>query len=167
MRALLLCAVVLCGCEQASKQSHLQPLRSAVKYVGYNERINRVELDTLLGVDPIHTEWCAAFINAVLEESNYASLNTIGHPHPLTARGFLSYGTSITKDEVQAGDIVVFPRGNQPWQGHVGLFLRKEISGSQTYYYILGGNQSGKVSVVLYNETKVLSIRRPILEKNT
>ena len=50
MRALLLCAVVLCGCEQASEQSHLQPLQSAVKYVGYNERINRVELDTLLGV---------------------------------------------------------------------------------------------------------------------
>jgi len=54
----------------------------------------------------------------------------------------------------------VFPRGNQGWQGHVGFYLRTiEVNGTE-YYYILGGNQSNKVSIELFRANKSLGIRR-------
>ena len=75
----------------------------------------------------------------------------------MTARAFLDWGTKVS--EPKAGDIVVFPRGNQGWQGHVGFYLRTiEVNGTE-YYYILGGNQSNKVSIELYRASGALGIR--------
>ena len=80
------------------------PLIQANDYLGYHEDTHRAEIEEFTGVDPVYTQWCAAFVNAVLEESNLASLNTPGashcqsckenlpHPYPLTARSFLHYG---------------------------------------------------------------------------
>ena len=150
------------------------PLVQANDYLGYHEDTHRAEIEEFTGVDPVYTQWCAAFVNAVLEESNLASLNTPGashcqsceenlpHPYPLTARSFLHYGISISKEDVMPGDLVIFPRGNEIWKGHVGFYLRTvEVNGVE-YYWILGGNQSNKVSVVLYKSSKALGIRRPV-----
>jgi hypothetical protein len=74
----------------------------------------------------------------------------------------LHYGISISKEDVMPGDLVIFPRGNEVWKGHVGFYLRTvEVNGVE-YYWILGGNQSNKVSVVLYRSSKALGIRRPV-----
>ena len=132
------------------------PAIRAFKYIDYTERTHRAELRELTGVDPVRTEWCAAFVNAVLEESDIVSNND--HKYPLTARAFLQWGTKVT--EPKPGDIVVFPRGNSSWQGHVGFYLKTmEINGVE-YYMILGGNQSNKVSIVPYRASKALGIRR-------
>jgi len=132
------------------------PAIRAFKYIDYTERTHRAELRELTGVDPVRTEWCAAFVNAVLEESDIVSNND--HKYPLTARAFLQWGTKVTEPE--PGDIVVFPRGNSSWQGHVGFYLKTlEINGVE-YYMILGGNQSNKVSIVPYRASKALGIRR-------
>jgi len=132
------------------------PAIQAFKYIDYTERTHRAELRELTGVDPVRTEWCAAFVNAVLEESDIVSNND--HKYPLTARAFLQWGTKVT--EPKPGDIVVFPRGNSSWQGHVGFYLKTmEINGVE-YYMILGGNQSNKVSIVPYRASKALGIRR-------
>lgn len=134
------------------------PAIKAYSYIDYTERTHRTELKELTGVDPVRTEWCAAFVNAVLEESNIQSNND--HEYPLTARAFLDWGQSISKDDIYSGDIVIFPRGNSSWQGHVGFFLRNvEVNGVE-YYAILGGNQSNKVSIQLYRVSSVLGIRR-------
>jgi uncharacterized protein (TIGR02594 family) len=132
------------------------PAFLAANYLGYTEYTHRAELRELTGVDPVRTEWCAAFVNAVLEESNIKSNND--HKYPLTARAFLDWGVGV--DSPVPGDLVVFPRGNQGWQGHVGFYIRSvEVNGIE-YYYILGGNQSNKVSIEMYPARKALGIRR-------
>lgn len=134
------------------------PTIKAIQYIHLEERRDRKELKELTGVDPVRIEWCAAFVNAVLEESNIPSNNS--HRYPLTARAFLDWGQKISKENVKPGDLVIFPRGNQGWQGHVGFYLKTEIINGEEYYLILGGNQSNKVSIVPYRASRALGIRR-------
>ena len=96
--------------------------------------------------------------NAVLEESDIVSNNN--HAYPLTARAFLDLGQQVSKEDIKAGDIVVFPRGDQGWQGHVGFYLKTQIVNGVEYYLILGGNQRNKVSIVTYRSSRALGIRR-------
>lgn len=133
-------------------------LSSSIVYVGLEERANRDELKEFIGIDPVYTEWCAAFVNAVLEETNNESLNTIGYEYPLTAKGFLHWGKEVAVPV--AGDIVIFPRGNAGWQGHVGIFVEHRTIDGKEYYMILGGNQDDKVSIKPYLAASRLGIRR-------
>jgi len=134
------------------------PTLKAAQYLNYTERTHRAELRELTGVDPVRTEWCAAFVNAVLEESDIPSNNN--HKYPLTARAFLDWGRKVDKEDIKPGDIVVFPRGNQGWQGHVGFYLKTQTVNGVDYYLILGGNQRNKVSIVAYRASRSLGIRR-------
>ena len=134
------------------------PTIKAIQYINFTERTHRQELKELTGVDPVRTEWCAAFVNAVLEESNIKSNND--HAYPLTARAFLDWGHKVSKEDIQPGDIVIFPRGNQGWQGHVGFYLKTQEINGVDYYLILGGNQSNKVSIEAYRANRALGIRR-------
>jgi len=131
---------------------------NAVAYINLNEREDREEIKAFIGVDPVHTEWCAAFLNAVLEESGMPSPNTLNHEFPLTARTYLKWGREV--DYPLPGDVVIFPRGTQGWQGHVGIFLEpREINGV-VYYMILGGNQNNTVSIKAFEASRALGIRR-------
>lgn len=134
------------------------PVATAVNYIGYTERTHRAELREFIGVDPVRTEWCAAFVNSVLEESNIPSNRD--HQYPLTARAFLDWGIEVDEQDIEPGDLVVFPRGNQGWQGHVGFFIREVDVNGKKYYYILGGNQSNMVSIEMYPASSSLGIRR-------
>jgi len=138
--------------------STANPAFKAASYLGYTESTHRAELREFTGVDPVRTEWCAAFVNSVLEESNIESNRS--HKYPLTARAFLDWGQRVSKENIKPGDIVVFPRGSQGWQGHVGFYLKTEIVNGVEYYLILGGNQSNKVSIVTYRSNRALGIRR-------
>lgn len=129
----------------------------ALRYIGYSQRTHRAELKELLGVDPVRTEWCAAFVNAVLAESGIPGSDTVSQ-YPLTARSFLDWGVRVKDPE--PGDVVVFPRGSEAWQGHVGFYLRTQIIDGVKYYYILGGNQDNKVSIDVFRASRAISIRR-------
>jgi len=162
---IILLTVFLSGCIDRTSNSVIFMSTSnpphvlyAASYVGLTERSNRNELRELTGVDPVRTEWCAAFVNSVLEETGIESNNN--HKYPLTARAFLDWGEKVSKDDIKPGDIVVFPRGNQGWQGHVGFYLKTEVINGVEYYLILGGNQRNKVSIVSYRASKSLGIRR-------
>ena len=166
----LLLTVLLSACSDNSEVQVTNEIRlpvnnpayKAAQYLNYTELTHRTELRELTGVDPVRTEWCAAFVNAVLEESDIQSNNN--HRYPLTARAFLDWGSVVNKKDIQPGDIVVFPRGNVSWQGHVGFYLRtQEINGVE-YYWILGGNQNNKVSIVLYRSSRALGVRRSLLD---
>lgn len=170
MIPVLLLTILLSACSDNSEVQVTNEIRlpvnnpayKAAQYLNYTEITHRAELRELTGVDPVRTEWCAAFVNAVLEESDIQSNNN--HRYPLTARAFLDWGTVVNKKDIQPGDIVVFPRGNVSWQGHVGFYLRaQEINGVE-YYWILGGNQNNKVSIVLYRSSRALGIRRSLLD---
>ena len=131
-------------------------------YIGLHERNHRGQLHQLTGVDPVRTEWCAAFVNAVLELDNIPNLHDVGSTAPLMARSFLSWGLPIESENIQRGDIVVFPRGNQGWQGHVGFYIGQTVHDNGLFYLILGGNQDQMVSVEKYTAKRALAIRRPI-----
>jgi uncharacterized protein (TIGR02594 family) len=167
MRAIILTLpLLLAGCITSQelngyiRVSANNPAYTAANYLGFTEHTHRAELREFTGVDPVRTEWCAAFINSVLEESNIPSNRD--HKYPLTARAFLDWGQSISKDEIESGDIVVFPRGNEGWQGHVGFYLRSEEVNGVLYYHILGGNQSNMVSIETYPANQALGIRRQL-----
>jgi uncharacterized protein (TIGR02594 family) len=161
------CVLVSAGCNlstPSTANSNLivaassNPIHSAAQRIGLNERSDRQELKDFLEVDPVRTEWCAAFVNSVLEESGIVSNKD--HKYPLTARAFLDWGNKVNKEDIQPGDIVIFPRGNQGWQGHVGFYISTiELNGIE-YYAILGGNQNDKVSIDRYRSSAALGIRR-------
>jgi uncharacterized protein (TIGR02594 family) len=87
--------------------------------------------------------WCAAFVNwCVPQGTNLAS-----------AKSFLNWGYRI--DKPRLGCIVILNRGTQPWMGHIGFYM-DEVG---DYIYLLGGNQSNKVSIRGYNKNRLRGYR--------
>jgi len=66
--------------------------------------------------------------------------------------------------EPQVGDIVIFHRGTEPWQGHVGFYYGTVYEKGRKYYQILGGNQNKSVTIELFPARAAISVRRhPLL----
>lgn len=129
----------------------------AYHYIDINEQEDRTLIKDIMGVDPVLTEWCAAFVNMILLENNIPTSESVSD-YPLLARSFLDWGFEVK--EPAKGDIVVFKRG-ESWQGHVGFYVStsKDQNGKE-YYNILGGNQDDSVNISQYPASRVLSIRR-------
>ena len=163
MRHMLIIAVLLGGCSAAKSTNMTDPpvidpvIYTAATHVGYTETENRQELKEILGVDPVRTQWCAAYVNAVLAMHDIPGSETVSR-NPLMARSFLAWGYAVPYPE--PGDVVVFPRGNKGWQGHVGFYVRSHMINGSIYYLILGGNQDNSVSYDLYPAKSAISIRR-------
>jgi len=143
------------------------PVTSAQPYIGLQERVHRNELKELLDVDPVRTEWCAAFVNAVLEIDSIPNLNNQTKYPPLMARSFLYWGEKVERTDIQRGDVVVFPRGNNGWQGHVGFYVDTQMHNGREYWVILGGNQNNEVRYDLYRPQRALGIRRYPTQQET
>ena len=148
---LCLTTVLLSGCQisltDAFGYRGITPppqLEKASEFVGLNERQDRVTLKEFLGVDPVHVEWCAAFVNSVLYEVGIEDTGS------LMARSYLNWGVST--DTPSPGDIMVFSRGNQGWQGHVGFYVATVEYKDTAYWVVLGGNQDNSVSYRLYKK---------------
>ncbi len=154
MRVLvLICTLVLASCNTS------EHLDVAEAKLGMNEYQDRTALRQYVGVDPRYTEWCAAFVNAVLADSGMTNLEDMNHAQPLTARSFLDWGEAV--DQPLPGDIVIFPRGTSDWQGHVGFYVGwEQDEEGKVFWKILGGNQNDSVSIDLYPASKVLGVRR-------
>lgn len=155
------------GCVQVQTRASQFPERQYVytgnAFVGMHERTDRKELKKLLDVDPVRTEWCAAFVNAVLYVNGVPGSESVSE-NPLLARSFLDWGTEVY--EPRMGDVVVFPRGNQSWQGHVGFYVETKVIDDIDYWVILGGNQSDEVSYELYPAYLAIGIRRYEISSN-
>jgi uncharacterized protein (TIGR02594 family) len=134
---------------------------TAQPYVGLQERQDRTEIKELTGIDPVRTEWCAAFVNAVLEVDGIPGSNSVSD-YPLMARSFLSWGERVERADIKRGDVVVFPRGNSSWQGHVGFYVETQTDPAtgKEWWVILGGNQTNSVRYDLYQPSRALGIRR-------
>ena len=152
--SIFLILVTLVGCSKPLPQAN--PVTIAQEYLGLNEYNNRSQIKRLTGVDPIRTEWCAAFVNAILEIEGIPGSETVSE-NPLMARSFLTWGTPVKKEDIQKGDIVVFPRGSEGWKGHVGFYVKTTDDGK---WLILGGNQDNTVSYAIYNPKRAIGIRR-------
>ena len=118
----------------------------------HNPRILEYHKTTTLGASSDEVSWCASFANWCLEKSYKTGTKSA------LARSFLGWGMIVKDEDVELGDIVVLKRGKEPWQGHVGFFISRD----ETFVYILGGNQSNKVSIAKYDLKDVLGYRRPV-----
>ncbi len=136
------------------------PLEIAKRYIGLSGQKNPKEISRFIHqaadikIDPRKTAWCAAFVNAVLEE---AGIEGTGK---LTARSFLDFGKKTKNPE--PGDIAIFKRGQEAWQGHVGFVVDRFKRGDQWMVRVLAGNQDteGKVSIMTFSEKKLLGYRK-------
>lgn len=116
-----------------------------------NPRIVEYHTATALKATIDEVAWCASFVNWCLREAGLLGTNS---PR---ARSFLDWGTAIPFAEILPGDIVVFSRGNNPAQGHVGFFVEKT---KRNTLRILGGNQSDAVTISEYSVSRIVGIRR-------
>jgi uncharacterized protein (TIGR02594 family) len=129
----------------------------AKEYLDFSSRSHRRELKEFIGVDPVRIDWCAAFVNAVLHRMGMPGSESVSN-YPLVAKSFLQWGKRVK--EPRPGDIVVFPRGREPWQGHVGFYYGTVYENGKKFYQILGGNQDKSVSIKLFPARSALGIRR-------
>jgi uncharacterized protein (TIGR02594 family) len=131
----------------------------ASEWIGLHQNSDRLALQEFMGVDPVRTEWCAAFVNSVLAEAGLPGSETV-HRYPLLARSFLNWGNAVKPNDIQPGDVVIFPRGWKTWMGHVGFYVETVWIDGVEYWAILGGNQRNSVSIDLYPASRAIGIRR-------
>ena len=163
------CAIFLSACSPSvSDNANITRLykntltHKAFYYYGLSEQNDRQLIKEIMGVDPVQTQWCAAFVNMILLENDLPQSSSVSR-HPLTARSFLLWGEKV--DEPIQGDILVFERGNSGWQGHVAFYVSETVIDGHLYYNVLGGNQGDAVTIDSYPSYKLLGIRR--LPNNT
>ncbi len=115
----------------------------------HSARIVEYQQATTLQAQDDETPWCAAFVNWALRETH-----TMGTESSM-ARSFLDWGQSV---EPRVGAVAVLWR-NRPDSraGHVGFYL----DASPHAVYLLGGNQSNRVSVQGYPVGRLLGCRWP------
>ncbi len=93
--------------------------------------------------------WCAAYLGAALERAGIVSTRS------LLARSYTDFGTALS--EPAYGAIAVFPRGDDPGQGHVGF-----VAGwTDTHLYLLSGNQGDAVTVSGFPRDRLVALRWP------
>lgn len=108
--------------------------------------------------------WCSAFVNQV------AWLLRLPRSKSLRARSWLQVGYMIGLDDaLPENDVVVLKQADgDPGpdvikaRGHVGFFAGWDPNRNEVY--ILGGNQSNRVSVSRYPGSRLLGVRRLITE---
>jgi uncharacterized protein (TIGR02594 family) len=162
MRATILAAFLISACTvniNSYNNSVPPPVDIAALWVGSHQSYDRHALGEFMGIDPVRTEWCAAFVNSVLAEAGIPGSDSV-HPYPLLARSFTRWGSRVDRDQIQLGDVVVFPRGRAGWQGHVGFYTETVWVDGVEYWAILGGNQSNSVSIDLYPAGRAIAVRR-------
>jgi len=160
MRTLLYLGVGVFLSACAHSGSDADAVLAAQPYVGLNETAHRDQLQEFTGVDPVRVEWCAAFVNAILELEGIPGSESVSE-HPLMARSFLEWGVSVEPEGIARGDVVVFPRGGSSWKGHVGFFVAPYPRTGE--WIILGGNQDNTVSYQLFDPDRAIGIRRHVL----
>ena len=127
----------------------------AGQQLGLNENAQNAAVSEYLAnggvnLDPAVTAWCAAFVNATL---NQVGLEGTGSN---MARSFESWGQEVATP--QQGDLAVFHRnGIDSGFGHVGFFQGYDENGN---VMVLGGNQGDSVSVAPYSQDQLLGFRR-------
>ena len=118
---------------------------------GHNPRVLAYYREAGVPQTSDEVPWCAAFVGAVLARCGVQGTGS------LLARSYESWGTSVSLDQAQRGDVVVLSRG-QPWQGHVG-FYEGAAGGNVT---LLGGNQGDQVNITAYPKSRVVAARRAV-----
>jgi uncharacterized protein (TIGR02594 family) len=125
---------------------------SAGNYIGLNEygenRGDLIDQWNLASNTSLGQPWCASFVNATLAQ------NGIQGTGSAWSRSFMNWG--VDAGGPVTGSVVVF-KWNAT-KGHVGYVHSVNSDGSIN---VLGGNQSGGVSISRFSTDKVIGYRLP------
>lgn len=140
-----------------------KPMSLAATLIGYDERKNAktiasfIEKGTGKSLDPSDVPWCAAFVDAALNQAGMRGLGS------WRAADWKNFGKGVDKPEM--GDVVVFNPGTaQGSSGHVGFYHSTNPDGSIN---VLSGNSgqgggsTGRVTMQRYDAGRVAAYRRP------
>ena len=99
-----------------------------------NPRVVEYHQATSLKARNDETSWCSSFVNWTMRQAGVQGTNSAA------ARSWLNWGQAVPKDaaHVKPGDVIVFPRGNNPAQGHVAIVSEVLDNGMVR---VIGGNQ--------------------------
>ncbi|MGM9482109.1 TIGR02594 family protein [Roseateles sp. NT4] len=105
---------------------------------GDNPRIVEYHQATTLKARDDETSWCSSFVNWTMQQAGVQGTRSAA------ARSWLNWGQAVPRDaqHVKPGDVIVFPRGNNPAQGHVAI-VSEVLDGGRVR--VVGGNQRGEV----------------------
>ncbi|CAK0748351.1 TIGR02594 family protein [Gammaproteobacteria bacterium] len=120
---------------------------------GVNVRIGEY-LETVGQMKDDAIPWCAAFVQCMLAE---AGIFGTGEAN---AQSYLQWGDECKE---RLGAVAVFKRGTEPWQGHVCFLLDWD----KDWLICLGGNQSDRVKISLYERDKLMGLRWPKIGATT
>ncbi len=104
---------------------------------------------TTLRATDDETPWCSAFVNWCLWKAGIRGTNSA------RARSWLEFG--LRMPEPMPGAIAVLKRGSNPALGHVGFYIGEE----PRRVFLLGGNQSNRVTIAAYEAKDILGYRWP------
>lgn len=139
----------------------------AQRFVGVKEVAGTASNPLVLGMLRLDSEWptgddvpwCSAFVNFI------TWLLRLPRSKSLAARSWLAIGKAVTLANAEAGfDIVILKRGgiDEPGPevikapGHVGFYAGRQDG----RVLVLGGNQSDRVCLESFPESRVLGVRR-------
>lgn len=99
-----------------------------------NPRVLEYHQATSLRARNDETSWCSSFVNWTMQQAGVRGTNSAA------ARSWLDWGQRVPQDaaHVRPGDVIVFPRGNNPAQGHVAIVSEVLDNGMVR---VIGGNQ--------------------------
>lgn len=99
-----------------------------------NPRVIEYHQATSLKARNDETSWCSSFVNWTMQQAGVRGTNSAA------ARSWLNWGQAVPRDaaHVKPGDVIVFPRGNNPAQGHVAIVSEVLDNGMVR---VIGGNQ--------------------------
>lgn len=101
----------------------------------HSARVLEYHQATSLKARDDETSWCSSFVNWTMQRAGVQGTGSAA------ARSWLAWGQVVPKqaDQVRPGDVIVFPRGNNPRQGHVAIISEVLTDGRVK---VVGGNQS-------------------------
>lgn len=97
--------------------------------------------------------WCSLYAIVVAQRAGKDSTNV-----DLSALSWKKFGKVIDISEAALGDVLIFSRKGG---GHVGFYVGEDNS----FFYVLGGNQSNKVNIAKISKNRCVAVRRPIYNK--
>jgi uncharacterized protein (TIGR02594 family) len=117
--------------EVAKRELGTQEMRGSAN----NPRVLAYHATTSLHARNDETAWCSAFVNWTMQQAGYQGTGSAA------ARSWSTWGQAVQRDaqHVRPGDVIVFPRGSNPAQGHVAIVSEVRADGSVV---VIGGNQS-------------------------
>lgn len=96
--------------------------------------------------------WCGAFVAHVLARFDLSVAR-----EPLVARSWRSVFPAVTGPPEEGDLVVLWRESPTSWKGHVGFWA----GAREGVVLVLGGNQSNKVSVAPFPESRILGVYRP------